>query len=79
MLLAEYRGRLIPKYYPLEVAADAEQEDKVMYLNQVAEGSFILENSVKAASILEDLRDNYTEISSKPLEANVKIDQDLIN
>lgn len=53
LLLAEYRGRLIPKYFPLDLSADAEQEDKVEYLNQISEGSFFLQNSMKVVQIIE--------------------------
>lgn len=38
-----------------------------------------LDLSGKIANMLEDLSVNYCELGNKPLQANVKIDQDIIN
>lgn len=65
--LAEYRGRFTPKYYPLEVAADEEQENQLNYLNQIGEASNMLNISVRIMKSINEMTRNYSELGSKPL------------
>ena len=79
LFLAEYRGRLLPKYCQIDKTSEEKEEDELDYLNTVGEAFYYLELSSKVASIVEDLQINYCELGNKPLEPNAKVDQDIIS
>lgn len=85
LFLAEYRGRLFPKYCQIDKTSEEKKEDQLDeldeldYLKAVGEAFYYLELSSKVASIVEDLQINYCELGNKPLEPNAKVDQDIIS
>ena len=51
--LAEYRGRLTPKYCPLEISVEAQEEDRLDYLNLVGSMFHHLGLSTRIARIVQ--------------------------
>lgn len=77
-LLAEYTGRQIPKYFPADMAPD-NPDFQLDRFNSIFRCYCYIDMSSKISSAYEELMRNYTEIGSKTFQANVKLDEDIVN
>jgi hypothetical protein len=77
LLLAEYRGRATPKFYPLPATTNSQNEWRALQMSELGFAVTALDLSIRIVAARQSLTDNYAELGTTPLGVATKLDEDI--